>query len=517
MSLEMDVTYPSRPVTGDAASAQLGTLGRIRAALNVRHWPLLRQFMLVLMLLYIGKQVFLVIIAPPFSGHDEVAHYSYLRTVATEHRVPELIDLETFRAAVANREDLPGDFLPNELFKYCSYVLDWNYCTEARWQDNPPHAVTLRDLYYPYGYQYAANHPPLYYLIMTPVYLATDDLTPEGQLYWLRAASIPFGVMTVLLAYLLVTTLFPGNRFLGITVPAFVAFQPQISYEASMFNNDIVAIALFSLILYLLVLGIRDRFPTKIFIFTGAAFGLALLAKGTSMTAAPLIALAIILGVGVRNVKRWIFGGAITAGVALLLSWPWYLYLYRTYGNFSGLDQLEELQYWNYQYQDKPSILDQLRDKDFARMRWSETWGEFGWRRIPLGDSLLLAIGIPCLIALAGFFYYCWLIFRRRHSESADPVLRPTRWQLLSILLLVATVIGSYFAVLEFGTRFQLTQARYYFPAINAIAVILMLGLRTLTPRSADRYVAAAGVIVALVAMNVVIYTVYVIPYWYMT
>src|SRR5215211_9462804 len=104
MSLEMDVTYPSRPVTVDAESVRVGALGRMRAALNVRHWPLLRQFMFVLMVLYLGKQVFLAIIAPPFSGHDEVAHYSYLRTVATEHRVPELIDLETFRAAVRNRE-----------------------------------------------------------------------------------------------------------------------------------------------------------------------------------------------------------------------------------------------------------------------------------------------------------------------------------------------------------------------------------------------------------------------------
>jgi 4-amino-4-deoxy-L-arabinose transferase-like glycosyltransferase len=517
MSLEMDVTYPTRPVTGDAASARLGTLGRIRAALNVRHWPLLRQFMFALMVLYIGKQIFLAVLAPSFSGHDEVAHYSYLRMVATEHRVPELIDLEAFRAAAAAREELPGDFLPDELFQYCSYVLDWNYCTEAQWKDNPPHAVTLGDDLYPYGYQYAATHPPLYYMLMTPVYLATDDLTPEGQLYWLRVASIPFGIMTVLLAYFLVTTLFPGNIFLGITVPAFVAFQPQISYEASMFNNDIVAIALFSLILYLLVLGIRDRFPTKICVLTGAVFGLALLSKGTSMTAAPVIAFAIILGVGVKNVRRWIIAGAITGGVTLLLSWPWYLFLYRTYGNFSGLDQLEDLQYWNYQYRDKPSILDQLWNRDFAALRWNETWGEFGWRRIPLGNGILWAIGIPCLVALVGFFYYCVLIFRRRHRDSeTDPVLRPTRWQLLSILLLVATVVISYFAILQFGTRFSLTQARYYFPAINAIAIILMVGLRTLTPRAADRYV-AAGVIVALIAMNVAIYTVYVIPHWYMT
>jgi hypothetical protein len=550
MSLEMDVAYPTRPVAGDATSVRIGAFARLRSALNVRHWPLVRQFMLALMILYVGKQIFLVIIAPPFSGHDEVAHYSYLRTVATDHRVPKLVNLDAFRQALANHEDLPGDYLPDELYKYCSYTLQWDYCHDPQWADNPVHAVVLSGKYYPSGFQYAANHPPLYYMLMTPIYLATKHLTPEGQQYWLRAASIPFGVMTVLLAYLLVSTMFPGDPFLRITVPAFVAFQTQISYEAAMLNNDILCIAIYSLILYLLVVGIRDRFPTRICVFTGAAFGLALLSKGTSMTAAPLIALAIIFGIGIRHVRAWVTAGAITGGIALALSWPWFLFLHRTYGDFSGLGWLEKLQYWNYLYQKKPSLLDQLRSKDFAVMRWRETWGEFGWRRIPIGDGILWAVGIFCLIALCGFIYYAWSVLiefrvQRSHVPSStrsqvydwdwsnflrtgivvrkrqvqvqpDPVTRPERWQRWSILLLVASIVIAYYAVLQFGTRFSLTQARYYFPAINAIAVILMLGIRTLIPRSFDRY-AAATIVAALLILNVVIYTQYVIPYWYLT
>lgn len=511
----LEISYPTRPVAGDTTRVHVGAFVRVRAALNIRHWPLVRQFMLALMILYVAKQIFLVIIAPPFSGHDEIAHYSYLRTVVTEHRVPKLIDLNAFRQALANHQKLPGDYLPNELYKYCTYALDWNYCNDPQWANNPPHAVVLGSKYYPAGYQYAANHPPLYYLIMTPVYLATEHLTPEGQQYWLRAVAIPFGVMTVLLAYLLITTLFPGDTFLRITVPTFVAFQTQISYEASMLNNDILCIALYSLVLYLLVIGIRDRFPTKICVFTGAALGLALLSKGTSLTAAPLIMIAIILGVGIRHVRRWVVCGAITGGVAALLSWPWFLFLHRTYGDFSGLGRLEQLQWWNYQYQKKPSVLDQLWNRDFAVMRWRETWGEFGWRRIPIGDGILWAVGIACLIALVGFVYYGWLVTLGQQSQT-DPVQRLARWQQWSIFLIFATVVIVYFAVLQFGTRFSLTQARYYFPAINALAVVLMLGVRALIPRSADRY-AAATIVAMLVILNVAVYTQYVIPYWYMT
>jgi 4-amino-4-deoxy-L-arabinose transferase-like glycosyltransferase len=331
-------------------------------------------------------------------------------------------------------------------------------------------------------------------------------------------AAIPFGLATVLLAYLLARTLFPGDTFLAITVPSFVAFQPQVSYEAAMLNNDILAIALSSLVLYLLVLGIRDRFPWRLCAIIGFGLGLAILAKGTSMTAAPLIALAVVFGVGWRDVRGWVSRGAVIGGVAALLVWPWFLFLYRTYGNFSGLDQVAALQqWWNYYEKPKPSILDQLWSREFAVMRWRETWGEFGWRRIRLGDGLLWLIGICCLIALAGFVLWAVRVIRQRRNPAgvvSDPLLRPARWQLLGVVLMLATCVVAYYAILQFGTRFSLTQARYYFPAINAVALLLMLGLRTIIPRGAHTY-AQTGILLALIVLNVAIYTQYVIPYWH--
>ena len=65
-----------------------------------------------------------------------------------------------------------------------------------------------------------------------------------------------------------------------------------------------------------------------------------------------------------------------------------------------------------------------------------------------------------------------------------------------------------------FGTVFLLAQARYYFPAINAAALLAMLGLRALvSPRwlGATQMVVIAGII----AINVVIYTSNVVPYFY--
>jgi hypothetical protein len=77
---------------------------------------------------------------------------------------------------------------------------------------------------------------------------------------------------------------------------------------------------------------------------------------------------------------------------------------------------------------------------------------------------------------------------------------------------LALTCIFAYRAVVQFGTEFALSQARYFFPAVNAGALLAMLGLRTLIPR-ASRGAVQGIVLGALILLNVVIMTAYVIPF----
>jgi len=509
------------PLTRESENARSSSIARVVVS-GIRTWPVARLFVAVLIALFLVKQVINVFIFPPFSGHDEVAHFAYVQTVATEYRVPYIPILEEFQRAMgSNRNDLPGDYLPDKLFPFCRYILDWGSCTELRWANNPPHIVTYLGGYYPYGWQYAANHPPLYYLMMAPVLKATGGASPTSQLYLMRIAAIPFGLAIVLLAYAMVRALFPGDLFLAITVPAFVAFQPQVSYEAAMVNNDITGIAFFSLILYLLVLGLKRRFPIRLTVWIGATIGVGLLFKSTMLIALPLVALAVVLGVGIRNWRGWIGRGLLIGTLSALICWPWYLFLYRTYSNFSGLDQIAANQYyWTYLNQAKPSILDLFWNSDFAVMRWHETWGLFGWRLIHYSDALLWAIGIPCIVATVGLLIYLGaiVVMWRPNDERTGGfagVRTLEAWQVSAIAVTALAAIAAYVAMLQFGTRFSLTQARYFFPAINAFALLLMLGLRALLPTGWRRY-GQAAVVAALIVMTVVIYAQYVIPFWYL-
>jgi len=501
-----------------------------RSLAATRAAALEQRFLTVLLVLFVAKGVAISFIHAPYSGHDEVAHYAYLQTVADEHRVPVLPELAEWRAFYEQEGEVNHDRMPAEFWAYCRYTTeDWRPgCGEYA---NAIYAMTLAGRYFPTGWLYTANHPPLYYLVVTPLYWLTEGLSVEGQLYALRLAAIPFGLLTVLFAYLTVRTLFPRDRFLAMTVPTFVAFQPQISYEAAMLNNDILAIAFTSAVIYLLVKGLKTRFPLTIVVLIGFCYGLAVLSKNTSLTTGGIIAFAMAFGLGIRNWREWLAKGALAAGITALMIWPWYLFMYRTYGDFTGLARIRELQYWNYQSGALPTVWSQLTSQRFLWMRWRETWGEFGWRLIPLGETgdwpVLRVLMWVTLVATTGIavwairFYLVNRAIMRAASEDeaasiaghAESVFVLERWQVVGVLTMGITCILAYAAILQFGTTFTLTQARYFFTAIVPAAILFMLGLRAIIPRRALRY-GQVAVFAALVVLTTIIYSAFVIPYW---
>jgi len=276
--------------------------------------------------------------------------------------------------------------------------------------------------------------------------------------------------------------------------------------------------------LYLLIRALRFGVTWRLAALIGATLGIGLLFKSTMIVAIPLATVAIVLSVGWKNVREWLAKGAVVAGIAGLLVWPWYVFLYRTYGNFSALPQIKALQYnWTYFNQTKPTIFSQLFNRAFATGRWREVWGEFGWRLIHLHRILLWVIGAPFIVATIGLIWWAVVQFKRRREIRGIPsqgftgtAVTPVGWQVQSVGLLGLAGAIAYFSILQFGLTFSLTQSRYAFPAVNAFAVLAMLGLRTLIPARFLRH-AQAFIVFGLLALNVVIFTQYVIPYWYLS
>ncbi|MGC4192726.1 MAG: glycosyltransferase family 39 protein [Thermomicrobiales bacterium] len=524
--LRAAVAGASMPGVAVASSSRPNAFARVWTAVLAASVE--KKFIAILLLIFLAKGVAISFIHVPFSGHDEIAHYSYLEIVATEHRMPIIPDLDEWNAAYKANGTDTADRMPEKLWKYCQFVTkDWNFCGDPRCTDscylqNIPPDFKIG----PNGWIYTANHPPLYYLTMTPLYWLSDGWSLTNQLYLLRLAAIPFGMLTVLFSYLAVRTLFPRDRFLAFMVPAFVAFQPQISYESAMLNNDILAIAFTSGVIWLVILGLKKKFPIWNVVLIGFLYGLAMLSKNTSATAGAIVAFAMIAGLGWKNWKQWIPKGVLSAVVAGLLVWPWYLFMWTTYGNFTALPQIRKLQWWNYDGGEHPTIWSQLSDKWFFWGRWNETWGEFGWRKIPLDPTLLRVILWIALFGVVGLAVYAIRFWRAQQpilaaetdeeaevlAAKADSTLGIERWQVVALVTLGLSCVLAYYAILQFGLTFSLTQARYFFPSITAGAILMMLGIRSWFPPKWLPWVQVA-IFVGLLVLNLVIYSEYVVPW----
>jgi 4-amino-4-deoxy-L-arabinose transferase-like glycosyltransferase len=417
------------------------------------------------------KQLALVVIYPPFQGHDEVAHLGYLRTLAADGRLP------TF-----------ADELPAELEPYSRYTLDWP-------------AV------------YTANHPPLYYALAWPVFRLADD-DALSQLYLARLVAVPLFLLTIWLTWLIATTLVPDDDFVPLAATAVVAFQPQLSFEGAIVNNDILAVALGALILFLLLRAIIVGFTARLALAIGLAIGLGLLSKATLTALLPVVA-------GVAIWLRWprpwarvrdgdwqrgtlIRAAAIVAPV-LALALPWYFYLRRTYGDFTAFEATRELQSgWN---RPAGTFTELLFSGSFHEERVHETWGYFGWRLLPLGSWELRFVYAALALCVAGAIVGLarWLRGTRLHDALGS-----RRAGGVATLAIACAVM--YGAMVYFGTMFLLTQARYFFPVLPAMAVLAMMGLGSLIPDRARSQMAAVVVAGAAVFQALVL-TRLVLPY----
>jgi 4-amino-4-deoxy-L-arabinose transferase-like glycosyltransferase len=451
----------------------------VQAPRHSRLGGLRTRIVLALIAIACVKQIVLAVAYPPFEGHDEVAHLGYVATLADDGRLP------TF-----------SDDLPASLEAYSRFTLDWP-------------AI------------YTANHPPLYYVFSIPAYkLAGDDHL--AQLYAVRLVSIPFFLLTVWLAYLIARMLFPAGNLIVLGAPAIVAFQPQLGFEGAIVNNDMLAIMFGTLLLYLCLRAIRDGLSIRLALVLGLTCGLGLLTKATLLALLPIVAAVCVWlqwprpWARVRSRDWWqstLARALVIIGPAVALALPWYLYLRRTYGDFTAFEATQELQRnWNHP---AGTLTELLFSGSFHKERIHETWGYYGWRLIPLDAGELAVVYV--MMSLAGLGALLGLLrWLQQLRENGWPG-RTTfaGRQATGIATLAAASVLMYGAMVYFGTMFLLTQARYFFPVLPAAIVLAAAGLRVLVPEDWQRP-ATIVLVGGAVGFQFLILTKLVLPYAYL-
>lgn len=429
-------------------------------------WSLRPHFFLLgIIVLYLIVGALFAAQTPPWQAPDEPAHYNVVRQMAAGNLpVIEPSDYdESYRAQAVSSKFGP---------------------------DYPVEPLTYEDW-----------QPPLYYLLLTPVFLASD-----GALLPLRLASLIIGLGILVATYAIAGHMWPARHWRALTSTAFVALLPQHVAILASVNNDSLAELIIALILWsLVVLSAREspRQPpsARDWSVLGILLGIGFLTKLTVFIMAPVIVYTI-----VRTFRGdWpaIFrAGAFVFLPALLLGsiiWVRNMFVY------GFLDPLGILAH-------DAVVLGQPRTSEwFALYGIGETmqrfvtttfrsfWGQFGWMGVLMDPRIYQILLAFSLMVLAGLLWQ-WLAASRRRAAGA----RGDGRDLGIRSILLVTFLMNVLLYAAYNVTYVQHQGRYLFGALIPISLAVTAGIAAWLQPVSRRWPGTALVIPGLLAVSLV-------------
>lgn len=449
------------------------------------------RLILLLLVIMLVKGVLWSLAFPLWQGPDEDDHYAVIQFIAENGRLPDAADT----------------FLPDEvvLSRELADVgrLDYNPEQRQGWSDS---AVGLREAEFDQlslasrtstelGVTGKLMHAtPLYYMIAAIPYRLigySQNLLVRMQIQRLFAVLVSSPI--VIVAYLIAQLLFPNNQPMRLTLPMLVAFQPQLTQMTAVISVDGLFFVLYSLLIYLCLLVLRDGLNYKTAVFIGLTFAAAFLIKPTINGFVPLVALVVAYDWWRRKGERMpVFKAAVVMNALILPPAAWWMARsWRINHDLFYFNPVVEghriIQNPFYDYRFLPHML------DFYQSVWGGLfvtwWAHFGWVDTPLPPWVYIFLRGLTFLAIVGLIWHLNRHWGKRPSFVAWQQGRRMApvgiWLFLALTLLVPMVLLQVYDLTfwwEYGNGRGL-QGRYWLGTIVPMLAFFTLGLFFLLPQ----------------------------------
>jgi 4-amino-4-deoxy-L-arabinose transferase-like glycosyltransferase len=247
---------------------------------------------------------------PFFSLIDETAHFDYVRVVAEKHRLPVLGEDKMGYPVLALNAGLDPNTRP------------------------APHVDRPSGL----GEDsYQAFEPPLYYVLVAPLFVLTDDWSARVKL--VRLAGLVFLLAAAAVLYRFAGRVFPTARLLVFSLALTVLMWPGVVFRSATVSNAPLELLMAVLVLYVLWRADEERDERRL-VLAGFLFGLALLTKLTLVPLAPLL-LLVAFRAGRRGAWR---AAAASVALPVVLLAPWLIFNLNHYDALTASSLAKEMQ-----------------------------------------------------------------------------------------------------------------------------------------------------------------------------
>lgn len=418
-----------------------------------------------LLLAFVGLATFYNVATPIFEAPDELWHFQFIRHLAEGRGLPVLQEDPEQNVAGQEGGQPPLYHLLEAL------AVSWIDATDLPYVSVPSPLL-----------QRIGDGPNIV------MHSAREDFPYRGATLAVHVArffSTLIGAGTVLLTYLLGLEVFGGRKRLALAAAAVTGFIPEFLFLSAAINNDNLIILLSALAIWLSVRALKHGLGTGGAVALGLALAAAPLTKVSGVALAPLAVAALGLrawqGRSISSLRPVLF---IAPMVAATAGW-WFLRNLGLYGDLLGVQVFVRAAGSSMQ----PLTPERLWAE--AQGIWVSTWALFGWSNIGADFAVYGLYGVLCLAGAAGLVR-AWT----RASASERPLSAPTLVVLGLWILVFLALVAQYMRMIN-GM-----QGRLFFPALPAIAVLLVAGISELAPRRWEgRWTAALGAVLLAPAL----------------
>lgn len=382
----------------------------------------------LIILVYLAIGVQYAALTPAWQAPDEPAHYNVIRQIAQTGRLPRL---EVGDYDQAYLEQVVGQGFPQNL---------------------PVEALEYQD------YQ-----PPLYYMLLTPVFWLFG-----GSLLPLRLASLLLGAGAVIFAFLAVREVTEGHPHLPLLAAGFIAFIPQFMAIMASVNNDSLSLLWVGLGTWLALRAHRSGNPEPEFWALGLVLGLAFITKVWAYVLVPVVLGLLFL--------RWRSAGRFPLRPALIIFVPALLLGTLYWGrNWLVCGPLDVVcgNWHNQVVVGQPTTVGWIAQygwgdyvERLVTFTFDSFWGVFGWLGVFMDSRVYWALWLysaglvlGAMAAVSGQ----WSVVGRQKREALI---------LLLVLALITLALYAYY-----NLSFVQHQGRYLFPALIPIGLAAAGGL----------------------------------------
>lgn len=247
----------------------------LKHALRPRTWSLnTRQWLMLILTVHFLLALAYSIVIPPWEAHDEWAHYSYSAYLLNHHALPN--PSENINKVYINDEasQPPLYYLLAAIPMALANTQD-GYAPEANSYFHSDSAVA--------GINAAVHNPD------------TENFPWHGTLLAMhlgRLASLLISLLALLITYRILRFLSPNRPEIALIGTAIQAFAPEFIFLSAVITNDILVVAVESLLLYYSLLLIEKGPTWRLTAYAAVAAGLSLLTKYLAVAVIPMAGLA---------------------------------------------------------------------------------------------------------------------------------------------------------------------------------------------------------------------------------